>query len=89
MSTPAEQAAANGEKYVITIRRQWHHPNIEVAVTRSGIGVVMQMPDFLKALAYELGAPAMLLTHKGAVKMLTEASSRVIEGAKEETRKVV
>ena len=57
----------------MVVHRHYHQPVIEVRVEQATI----LLADFLEALAYEVGAPAMLLTHRTFLERMKKASDRV------------
>ena len=71
-------------KSTVLVGRKWHHPEIKVVVSISGIGIQMQMDDFLKALLAEIGTNTVLTPEN-----LISAKDRVVDGMKKETSRVL
>ena len=69
-------------KAFVTVTKYWHNPQIQILVTVEALGLRMSMDDFKKALKKEMGKKELNSVIDGAV-------YRIIEGMKEESRKVV
>ncbi len=76
-------------KTVILVSRQWHKPEIEVAIDAVGIGIKMPITDFIKALVSEVGNPTAILTKAKHEEKLLAAVTRIVTGMKEETVRVI
>lgn len=73
----------------VSITRKWHHPTIVTTVSDEKINLHIDMADFEKALAAELGATLGAVTTRAAVlSKLGPAVKAVLEGVKEESAKV-
>lgn len=69
-------------RHVVVISRHWNNPEIKISVTDTLIAIAMGLPEFLKALAMELGDPE-------AEPKLTRAAVQVTERMKAETKRVM
>lgn len=76
-------------KQIVTITRHWSSPEIAIKISDELISLSISLEDYEKALAEELGNPALLLTNKQLKDKLILASRKVIEKVKEESAKVV
>ena len=65
---------ASDEQVKVVVHRHWHQPALEVQGQRLSI----LMADFLEAVAYEMGAPAVMLTHREMTARLKQASASVL-----------
>ena len=79
--------AGIGEKAIVTIIRKWNNPTIHVWASDEEIGMQMDLIDFVKALAAEVGSPTMVLTKKqlldkmlaGMIAIELEVKSKTLE----------
>ena len=65
---------AGEEQIKVVIHRHWHQPALEV----KGQQLSILLADFLEAVAYEVGAPAVMLTHREMTERLKRASASVL-----------
>lgn len=70
------------EKHAVVVSRQWTRPEIRVDVTADGIAIAMSLPDFLTALAAELGSPAAVMTKAQLSRRIEAAAAAVVEHMK-------
>lgn len=73
----------------VIISRYWERPEISVEITQEKIELSMPLTEFVKALAEEMGNPAMLVTQAQLLKRLDIASSVVVSKMKEASREAV
>jgi tRNA A37 threonylcarbamoyladenosine synthetase subunit TsaC/SUA5/YrdC len=62
---------------------------IEMWMSSSEVGIRMPLDDFLRALASEVGSPALLMTSKALEKKLMEAADTIVAAMKKETARLV
>jgi hypothetical protein len=77
------------ERLQVVISRHWDRPQIEVTVNREKIAVVMDMQDFIKALAAEMPPTWKTLTKDRRDSALSAAYLKTIEKVKEATSAVM
>lgn len=73
------------ENYSVVVSREWHTPNIDLWVNGEHIGIRMMLPDFVKALAAEIGTPTASLTQAQLERKLLAAAERITTHMKMET----
>ena len=76
-------------KSVVTISRNWNNPKIITTITGEKISIQMSIEDFVTALKAEIGSVTWVVTKAAFDTKLDEAVSRVIEGIKDESAKVM
>lgn len=69
----------------VRISRKWHFPEIAIKVTNHEIGIEMELADFIRALAAEIGNPAGILTRAQLLAKLEAAAELVTVSMKRET----
>lgn len=73
----------------VIIKREWADAQISITVTSTGIGISIPMDEFMVACGIEMGNPLLLMTNAQLVAKLKAAAERVIDGAKDETKRVM
>lgn len=61
----------------VVVSRKWHEPQIVVSVTDAELKIIMTLQDFARALSIEAGRD------------LSAAVQRVVDGMKQETKRVM
>lgn len=73
----------------VRISRQWHNPSIAIAVTDDAIGISIELSDFLRAVAAEMGNPVGIMTRAQLLAKLASAAEAVTVSMKRETSAIV
>jgi hypothetical protein len=73
----------------VRISKQWHKPEIRIAVTDEEIGISIDLSDFVKAIAAEVGRPIAIVTQAQLLAKLEAAADAVTLSMKKETSAVV
>ena len=73
----------------VTIMRKFGNPQIVIDVSDDLIGISMKLPDFLDALAEEIGNPTMVITKKQLADRISKAADVIVRDMKLETTKVM
>jgi hypothetical protein len=74
-------------KYRVVVSRHWLQPNIEIYIEQNGIVMGIGLGDFVRALAIEIGSPAMIFKRKTLEDRVISAAERVIEKVKSESNR--
>lgn len=69
----------------VRISRHWHKPEISIKVTNKEIQIELELADFIRALAAEIGNPAGILTRAQLLAKLEAAAEVVTVAMKKET----
>jgi hypothetical protein len=77
------------EKATVVVSRKWRNPNIKLAVSVEGLGISMDLNEFIKAMCVECGNPALLLTVSHMEKRMIEASKKVVTEMKQESVRIL
>ena len=73
---------------VVLISRHWNNPNIQIKVTDKGIGIAMDLDDFIDCLIQESGNPAGLMTNNQLGNKIKLAKDKIVRLMKKETLRV-
>jgi len=76
-------------KKVFTISKKWNHPEFKYIITDEGMSCEMDFEDFKKALKQEIGSITWTFKRETFEKKLDKAIQIIIDGAKEESSKLV
>ena len=77
------------QKSVMTVHRAWNNPVITTTINNHGIGLEISVPDFCEAVIQEIGPVTWTFKDATFRKKFMDAVTRVIEGVKEESAKVI
>ena len=72
----------NPGRHVVVIARHWDNPEIKISVTDTLIAVAMSLPEFVNAMAQELGG-------NGMKDKLASAADTVCRKMKAETSRIM
>lgn len=74
---------ATNQRETVVVSRYWHHPQITVFIMREGIALQMDFEDVVRAIANEVGNPAMIFKKSTLEDRVLVASRSVIEKVKQ------
>jgi len=77
------------QRSAVIISRKWDNPKIMAVVNSEGISLGMELEDFVKSLAIQLGSPLRLFTREQLLEKMLQASKLVADEMKDASRHVV
>jgi hypothetical protein len=67
----------------VILSKHWHKPEHEIMVGNQGFVITTKLVDIARALAHEVGSPAMLMTKEQLENKLVQAAGTVLQKIKE------
>lgn len=72
----------------VRISKDWHKPEITIEVTDTQLEISMELGDFMKAVAAQVGRPIGILTQAQLLAKLEAAAAAVTTSMKWETKPI-